>query len=97
MGSVALYFYYFMLKGKEFLKSSSDSAVPGLNRNLASSNDMVIPPIRTISKFNALSQVLFNKKNILSVQSDKLSQIRDSLLPRLMSGKIRVNIPEVKT
>jgi len=30
----SLYYFYFLLKGQEFLRMSSDSAVPGLNRNL---------------------------------------------------------------
>ena len=92
----SLYFHYFMLKGKDFLKSSSDSAVPGLNRTIASSQDMIIPSNNIISQFNTFCINLFNRKCILSIQSENLSQIRDSLLPRLMSGKIRVPL-EVRT
>ena len=95
LGIGALYFYYYLLKGKEFLKSSSDSAVPGLNRNTAYSNVIIIPPIGIISIFNSICCELFNKNDIILNQSIILSEIRDSLLPRLMSGKIRVPV-EVK-
>lgn len=90
--SGGLDFDYFLLKGKDFLKSSSDSAVPGLNRNAAYSNDVIIPAIKTITEFNTLCYSLFKRKHNLQVQSHNLSKIRDSVLPKLMSGKIRVPI-----
>jgi type I restriction enzyme S subunit len=38
-----LYFHYFLLKGQDFKKIGSDSAVPGLNRNQAHDNLVIIP------------------------------------------------------
>jgi type I restriction enzyme S subunit len=44
------------------------------------------------SNFGDLIQPLLDYKRDNEAQSDTLMQIRDSLLPKLMSGKIRVNV-----
>lgn len=90
--SNSLYFHYFLLKGQDFLKSSSDSAVPGLNRNMAYSNEVIIPPINLISKFNRICLSLFNKKHNVQIQLTNFFTIHNSLLPKLISGKIKVPI-----
>jgi type I restriction enzyme S subunit len=50
------------------------------------------PDKQTANKFNEICQHLFNKIWINQDQINNLEQIRDSLLPRLMSGKIRVPV-----
>ena len=51
---------------------------------------VVIPPQPILVKFASLIEGMEGKININEKQSRALSAIRDSLLPRLMSGKIRV-------
>ena len=90
LGTKDLYFYYFLLKGQDFKKIASDSAVPGLNRNQAYDNLVVIPPKEIMKLFNdnllALFQNIYNNEQ----QSTTLSIIRDAFLPKLMSGEIEV-------
>lgn len=47
-----------------------------------------------ITQYIMFSRSLNNRVSVLSVESENLKKIRDSLLPRLMSGKLRVTEKE---
>jgi type I restriction enzyme S subunit len=85
-----LYFEYFVLKSIGFENMNTDSAVPGLNRNNALSVGMYIPPQWLITKFNNIVYPLFQKLNTNNSQIRTLENLRDTLLPKLMSGEVRV-------
>lgn len=85
-----LYFHYFLLKGQDFKKIGSDSAVPGLNRNQAHDNLVIIPSKGVIEAFNAIAFSIFNKLYNTTNQSTILAKTRDNLLPKLMNGDISV-------
>jgi type I restriction enzyme S subunit len=71
---------------------SADSAVPGLNRNIAYLNDVLVPPSEILIQFDKLVSGLRAKIHQNSDQNETLADLRDTLLPKLMSGKIRVPI-----
>jgi len=89
-GSKSLFFHYFLLKKQDFKKIGSDSAVPGLNRNMAYDISVTIPPLNVIQNFNLLINFIFEDIFNFEQQSSTLSKIRDGLLPKLMSGEIEV-------
>lgn len=86
------FYLYYMLKRLDLVRLNTGSAVPGLNRNNAYKVSIDYPDKETARKFNEICQHLFNKIWINQDQINNLEQIRDSLLPRLMSGKIRVPV-----
>jgi type I restriction enzyme S subunit len=45
----------------------------------------------SIRKYNSLVEVLFNKIGSNNQENDRLAKMRDSLLPKLMSGEIDVS------
>lgn len=92
VGSNNLLFEYFLLKTLNFGEMNSDSAVPGLNRNIALSTDIIVPPINFIKKFNEYCNPLFSKIKTNQSQIRTLTQLRDTLLPKLMSGEVRVRM-----
>ena len=53
--------------------------------------ELVIPSENDLINFNSAIYPLLAKKNINHKQIQTLSQTRDELLPRLMSGEVRVN------
>lgn len=59
--------------------------------------NLIIPPRRVIKNFAVLTSPIFEHMVKNESQNQYLAQIRDSLLPKLMSGKIRVKIPQEKT
>jgi len=85
-----LYYHLLLLKIQDFQSISSDSVVPGLNRNSAYSLPAAIPPIGVIRKFNSFSSSIYNKITQNTSQINKLSQLRDALLPRLVSGEVSI-------
>jgi len=54
--------------------------------------EIIIPKVEKLLKLNISLEIIFNKLIINLKQIQTLSQVRDSLLPKLMSGKIRVPI-----
>lgn len=63
---------------------------PKLNQANMNSVPMVIPDQKTLDKFNEILSAFFGMILENESQTKNLEQVRDSLLPRLMSGKIRV-------
>ena len=85
---LSLYFCYFILKRQKFI--IGDSAVPGLNRNTALSNEIVVPPKELIDKFEEQVKPLFQKMYSVKMENKKSAALRDLLLPKLMSGEVKV-------
>lgn len=85
-----LYFHYFLLKEQDFKKIASDSAVPGLNRNQAYDNLVIIPPTEAINLFNNIVIAIFANIHNNEQQSATLASAREALLPKLMSGEVKV-------
>jgi type I restriction enzyme S subunit len=86
----AWHFLYFLLKQQNFLLIGSDSAVPGLNRNHAYQNTVVVPHVELLEEFEATCDPLFTKIKKNTQEIALLSKLRDTLLPKLMSGELRV-------
>lgn len=89
-----LFYEYFLLKSLGFENMNSDSAVPGLNRDSAMSSSITLHSFEMIINFNDFCEDFFNKIKINSTQIDTLENLRDTLLPKLMSGEVRVQYAE---
>jgi len=86
----SFYYLLYALKKQDLPSLAADSAVPGLNRNMVYMNKIIIPQRDTLSLFDLHLNNLYQKIQMNEEQSTVLASIRDSLLPKLMSGKIRV-------
>lgn len=76
---------------------SSDAAVPGLNRTYAHSLPLLMPSDPVAAEFESAVAPLFGQIEVLNQQNTQLSQTRDLLLPKLMSGQLdvsRIKLPE---
>ena len=71
---------------------ANGTTVIHLSRKAIPEFKYVIPPVHILDDFNSIIKNVFNKLRNNDLQARTLSQIRDSLLPRLMSGKIMVEI-----
>jgi type I restriction enzyme S subunit len=69
---------------------NAGSAVPTLNRNHVHGLKVVIPPLPVIEVFERLVMLIFQKKKANDEESIDISTVRDTLLPKLLSGEIRV-------
>lgn len=91
VNSAGMLYEYFLLKTLSF--ENSDSAVPGLNRDIALSEEIKIPPQNLIEEFNDICAGFFSKMKVNINQIRTLETLRDTLLPKLMSGEVRVDYP----
>ena len=73
---------------------ASDSAVPGLNRKIAYRAGVLVAPENVLNVFESIAKVLSLKTCLNNKQAKLLGSIVNILLPRLMTGKIRVPICE---
>ncbi|MEL4371566.1 restriction endonuclease subunit S [Shewanella xiamenensis] len=81
-------FLYHALQNVQFI--NTDVAVPGLNRDMAYSREILVPDDKNYQRF--LSEVVPLQEQINKLQdyNAKLAQARDLLLPKLMSGELAV-------
>ena len=57
--------------------------------------EIVIPPIETVSRFDAVCQSIANMVYANGLENERLANMRDTLLPKLMSGEIDVASIEI--
>ena len=86
---------YFMLYNLDYSIFQGGSAVPTLNRNHIHSYSIKIPPLSTQESFAKRVESMIYAIYQNSQESKVLSNLRDTLLPRLMSGEIDVSDIEI--
>lgn len=91
MDADMLYFYHLLKDGVALKHLGSDSAVPGLNRNMVHDVEAPIPPIEEIERFVKMVRPFYDKIEEIKKENENLEALRDTLLPKLMSGEIRVD------
>ena len=78
----------------EIVNRGQGSAQPNISSNDIESVNIVLPPADIISNFNLVLNSSMNNYINNEQESRRLAELRDTLLPKLMSGEINVN--EVK-
>ena len=81
---VSLYFLLYALKEQNLPSVAADSAVPGLNRNLAYMNTQLLPNAPIIVAFDLLAKTFSAQMQRREEESRTLAGLRDALLPRLV-------------
>lgn len=92
--NLSLHFVYQILRQQTF--TNSDSAVPGLNRELALSKEVALPPHDLIDRYDAWVSPVVKQALSLRNANTNLLSTRDLLLPKLISGEIEVRSAEAK-
>lgn len=91
-----LFVYCFLGLNRHLLKHAQTGAVqPHVKPADIHDFDIVIPPVDVIKKFQKVISPTIEKRGKLEQESRRLAEIRDTLLPRLMSGELKVN--EIET
>ena len=75
----------------EIINLNSNSAQPGINQNDVKSLPILVPELKIISKFNKIISPMMNQIFDNALEINKLTKLRDTLLPKLMSGEIDVS------
>lgn len=94
-------FIFNALKTKTFhshaVSYANGTTVLHLSKDAIPSYNLPIPNKSILNQFEKLITPINNQINNNNLESGNLSEIRDLLLPKLMSGKIRIKIPEEAT
>lgn len=91
-----LIYLYFLLKQFDLKAMNTDAAVPGLNRNNVYRLQIPYLNKTVIEKYASLMTPLFSYCRSNLDQNHTLAEMRDLLLPKLMSGEISVDDLEKK-
>ena len=84
-------YLYFTLKNTNFSSLGSTSSIAtAINSNTIKHMDILVANTQIIDIFTNEVEPLFNKIQTNNKQIQTLTEMRDALLPRLISGKIRI-------
>ena len=89
-------YIFFILKEKinHLISQASGSVILGLSKPDIENIRIIVPPKNIVSDYHKISFDIFLEKSLVTEENTKLSKIRDLLLPKLMTGKIRVPLEE---
>ena len=92
-------FVYCLARSEEFRSHAIRNMVGSSGRQRIPSNTLAdfqvsLPPNSLVDRFSVLCKSLLEKISKASAESATLSSIRDTLLPKLISGEIRVGEAE---
>lgn len=93
VAELGLHYLFEQLQTLGLETMNTDAAVPGLNRDNAYRLEVVVPSSDVSRYFNQYAKSLRDLISHATAESAKLAALRDYLLPRLLSGRVRVNGP----
>lgn len=89
--NVAKFVYHFV-KAKDLASMNAGSAVPSMTTDILNAMEVAIPPASVLEEFESLVAPMYRAMQENDAQSNKLADLRDTLLPKLMSGEIDVSV-----
>jgi type I restriction enzyme S subunit len=87
-----VHFLFFLLKTHDLNSMAEGSSHPLLTQTLLKTIIILLPPLRKLQKFHQEIELFRKKQRGYKEQIKTLENLRDTLLPKLMSGEVRVAI-----
>ena len=84
-------FVFHFVKSKDLASLNAGSAVPSMTTDILNAMELSIPDAETLKRFESIVGPMYRAMQHNSEESKKLAVVRDSLLPRLMSGELDVS------
>ncbi|MFE7063872.1 restriction endonuclease subunit S [Sutcliffiella sp. NPDC057660] len=81
---ISIYYLYFALHQQHLEDKGTDSAVPGLNREVAYSQKLILPPDSVVQEFENKVKALFDKIAANNRENYSLIETRNYLLQHLL-------------
>lgn len=88
--SIRKYLFY-LLKSLNLASMNVGSAVPSLTTEVLNKIDIVVPNIELLQEFENIVSTFYQKMDENNRQIQSLTQTRDALLPKLMSGSLNLD------
>ncbi len=83
-------YFWIRLKKEEIYGNITGGAQQHINKNVVDSTTILIPDGKIMNLFNKIAKPIMDSIISNSLENQKLASLRDLLLPKLMSGEIRV-------
>lgn len=85
-------FTYLTLKNYDYAKLGSTSSIAtAVNSKIIKGMKILLPNDENIKMFNSITKPIFDLIESHSNEIDRLINLRDTLLPKLMSGELKIN------
>jgi len=84
-------FVYIFLCNRDLSSLNAGSAVPSMTTEILNNMKIIIPSQKILNVFNDIASTLYSSIKQQQQESRRLASLRDALLPRLMSGELKVN------
>ena len=88
--NVAKFVFHFV-KSKDLTSLNAGSAVPSMTTDILNAMELLIPDKEILARFENTVAPMYRAVQKNTLVSNKLAELRDSLLPRLMSGELDVS------
>lgn len=87
-----LYIWFKHLQGQALIQGiKGGSAQPKFNKTDFKNTSVLLPPLDLLSRFHETVAPMFEAINHNQAENKRLSDLRDALLPQLMSGEIDIS------
>jgi type I restriction enzyme S subunit len=83
-------YVHLLLQGKNMDEFNVGSAVPSMTTEILKNLEIIIPLSKTLQEFDGVAGSFYAEVEHAKRQSRSLADLRDALLPKLMSGEIDV-------
>lgn len=87
----AFIFYYLKANTSKIESQASGSTFKEASGTLINSLSIIRPPLKVIHNFNEIMTPIFFQQEKNEGENEKLSKLRDTLLPKLMSGELKIS------
>ena len=84
-------FVFHFVKSKNLAFLNAGSAVPSMTTDILNAMELCIPDAETLHRFESTVGPMYRAMKHNSEESKKLAAVRDTLLPRLISGELDVS------
>ena len=85
-------YLYLLLRQYDYTSLGNTSSIAtAVNSKIIKSMQIMMPPIDVLQQFHNVVSPLFNRMQSLSNELTQLAETRDTLLPKLMSGELKIN------
>ena len=88
--NVAKFVFHFV-KAKDLASMNAGSAVPSMTTDILNAMELAIPSTERLAEFESVVAPMYQAMQANNCESAKLADLRDALLPKLMSGEVDVS------
>ena len=88
--NVAKFVFHFV-KAKDLESMNAGSAVPSMTTDILNALELAIPSAERLAEFESVVTPMYQTMQANNRESAKLAELRDTLLPKFMSGEMNVS------